>query len=117
LRRPVSVISSRDDYDVLSKVPLNILKRVDIEKDLRFPITMMPRIGGAGSSDGRHRDADIETALPAVAIEPEFLSQTKRDRAALYAEGVRAALEKRPNSRRFVTNSVLTSIELRANGL
>jgi lysyl-tRNA synthetase class 1 len=38
---------------------------------------------------------DVESALPVVGIKPEYLYQTERYRASLYAEGIRAALGKK----------------------
>ncbi|MDR1147758.1 MAG: lysine--tRNA ligase, partial [Spirochaetaceae bacterium] len=91
----VRFIYSWDDYDVFRKVPANMPKQDELEKHLRFPITMVPDPWGRDSSYARHHEVDVEKALPAVGINPEYLYQTERYRASLYAEGIRKALEKR----------------------
>jgi lysyl-tRNA synthetase class 1 len=88
-------IYSWDDYDVFRKVPVNMPNQGELEKYLRFPITMVPDPWGRDSSYARHHEVDVEKALPAVGINPEYLYQTERYRASLYAKGIRAALEKR----------------------
>ncbi|MDR3325370.1 MAG: lysine--tRNA ligase [Spirochaetaceae bacterium] len=98
----VRFIYSWDDYDVFRKVPLNMPKREELEKTLRFPITMVPDPWGRDSSYARHHEVDVETMLPVVGIAPEFLHQTERYRAGLYAGGMRRALEKRDELRRIL---------------
>ncbi|MDR0409709.1 MAG: lysine--tRNA ligase [Spirochaetaceae bacterium] len=88
-------IYSWDDYDVFRKVPANMPKQDELEKYLRFPITMVPDPWGRDSSYARHHELDVENALPTVGISPEYLYQTERYRASLYADGIRLALEKR----------------------
>jgi lysyl-tRNA synthetase class 1 len=86
-------IYSWDDYDVFRKVPLNMPKRGELEKYLRFPITMVPDPWDRDESYARHHETDVETMLPAVGIHPEFLYQAKNYRASKYAEEIRRALE------------------------
>ncbi|MDR1024359.1 MAG: lysine--tRNA ligase, partial [Treponema sp.] len=50
---------------------------------------------GRDSSYARHHEVDVETVLPLVGIQPEFLYQAERYRSALYAAGIRRALEHR----------------------
>jgi lysyl-tRNA synthetase class 1 len=95
LGKQVRFIYSWDDYDVFRKVPLNMPEQDELKKYLRFPITMVPDPWGRDSSYARHHETDVENSLPDVGITPEYLYQTERYRASLYAEGIRAALEKK----------------------
>ncbi|MDR0684589.1 MAG: lysine--tRNA ligase [Spirochaetaceae bacterium] len=95
LGKQVRFIYSWDDYDVFRKVPLNMPKREKLEKFLRFPIKMVPDPWERDSSYARHHEVDVESALPMVGIAPEYLYQTERYRASLYADGIRAALGKK----------------------
>ncbi|MDR0656504.1 MAG: lysine--tRNA ligase [Treponema sp.] len=95
LGRKVRFIYSWDDYDVFRKVPLNMPKQDELEKYLRFPITMVPDPWGRDESYARHHEIDVESALPIVGIAPEFLYQSKRYRSSMYARGMRKALEHR----------------------
>ncbi|MDR1443942.1 MAG: lysine--tRNA ligase [Treponema sp.] len=93
--KTVRFIYSWDDYDVFRKVPVNMPGREDLEKYLRFPITVVPDPWGRDSSYARHHEVDVETVLPLVGIQPEFLYQAERYRSSLYAAGIRRALEHR----------------------
>jgi lysyl-tRNA synthetase class 1 len=93
--KTVRFIYSWDDYDVFRKVPANMPGREELEKYLRFPITMVPDPWGRDSSYARHHEVDVETVLPLVGIYPEFLYQAERYRSSLYAGGIRRALEHR----------------------
>ncbi|MDR1046332.1 MAG: lysine--tRNA ligase [Treponema sp.] len=95
LGRKVRFIYSWDDYDVFRKVPLNMPKQDELEKYLRFPITMVPDPWGRDESYARHHEVDVESTLPIVGIAPEFLYQSKRYRSSMYARGMRKALEHR----------------------
>jgi lysyl-tRNA synthetase class 1 len=86
-------IYSWDDYDVFRKVPLNMPRREELEKYLRFPITMVPDPWDRDESYARHHETDVETMLPVVGIHPEFLYQAKNYRASKYAGEIRRALE------------------------
>jgi lysyl-tRNA synthetase class 1 len=88
-------IYSWDDYDVFRKVPKNMPKQDELAKYLRLPITMVPDPWERDSSYARHHEADVESALPAVGIYPEFLYQAERYRSSRYAQGIRGALERR----------------------
>jgi len=91
----VRFIYSWDDYDVFRKVPKNMPKQDELEKYLRFPITMVPDPWERDSSYARHHEVDVESTLPKVGIFPEFIYQAERYRSSLYAQGIRKALEKR----------------------
>ena len=93
--KTVRFIYSWDDYDVFRKVPKNMPKQDELEKYLRFPITMVPDPWERDSNYARHHEVDIESILPKVGISPEFLYQAERYRSSRYAQGIRRALEKR----------------------
>jgi lysyl-tRNA synthetase class 1 len=67
----------------------------ELAKYLRFPITMAPDPWGRDESYARHNEVDVETVLPRVGIEPEYLYQAQRYRVSTYARGIRRALEHR----------------------
>jgi len=95
LGKKVRFIYSWDEYDVFRKVPLNMPKQDELTKYLRFPITMVPDPWERDDSYARHHEVDVESALPLVGIEPEYLYQAANYRASKYADGMRKALEKR----------------------
>ncbi|MDR3020647.1 MAG: lysine--tRNA ligase [Treponema sp.] len=88
-------IYSWDDYDVFRKVPQNMPNREELEKYLRFPITMVPDPWERDENYARHHEADVERILPVVGILPEYIYQAEHYRASRYAQGIRKALEKR----------------------
>ncbi|MDR2551864.1 MAG: lysine--tRNA ligase [Treponema sp.] len=91
----VRFIYSWDDYDVFRKVPANMPGQGELEKFLRFPITMVPDPWGRDESYARHHEVDVETVLPLVGIFPEYLYQAQNYRSSRYAAGIRRALEHR----------------------
>ncbi len=91
----VRFIYSWDDYDVFRKVPLNMPNPEILEKYLRYPITEVPDTTERNENYARHHEVDIETQLPRVGIEPEFLYQASRYRANKYAEGMKKAMQNR----------------------
>lgn len=91
----VRFIYSWDDYDVFRKVPANMPNPEILEKYLRFPITMVPDTTDRNDSYARHHEVDIETQLPRVGINPEFLYQASRYREHKYAEGMKKAMQNR----------------------
>jgi lysyl-tRNA synthetase class 1 len=95
LGKKVRFIYSWDDYDVFRKVPKNMPRQEELEKHLRFPITLVPDPWGRDASYARHHEVDVETMLPLVGIHPEYLYQAERYRASAYAAGIRKALEHR----------------------
>ncbi|MDR0320400.1 MAG: lysine--tRNA ligase [Treponema sp.] len=91
----VRFIYSWDDYDVFRKVPKNMPKQDELEKYLRFPITMVPDPWERDKSYARHHEVDVESKLPIVGINPEYIYQAERYMTSYYAKGIRSALEKR----------------------
>ncbi|MDR0473930.1 MAG: lysine--tRNA ligase [Treponema sp.] len=88
-------IYSWDDYDVFRKVPKNMPRQEELEKYLRFPITMVPDPWDRDSSYARHHEVDVESSLPITGINPEYRYQAECYRSSVYAEGIRRALEHR----------------------
>ena len=95
LGKKVRFIYSWDDFDVFRKVPQNMPRQEELEKYLRFPITMVPDPWERDSSYARHHEVDVETQLPIVGITPEYIYQAERYRSSVYADGIRKALEYR----------------------
>jgi lysyl-tRNA synthetase class 1 len=95
LGKNVRFIYSWDDYDVFRKVPANMPNQEELQRFLRFPITMVPDPWGRDENYARHHEADVEALLPGVGIRPEYLYQAERYRASRYAEGIRSALNRR----------------------
>ena len=93
--KKVRFIYSWDEYDVFRKVPQNMPKQEELNKYLRFPITLVPDPWERDESYARHHEVDVEEALPLVGIAPEYLYQAANYRSSKYAEGMRRALEKR----------------------
>lgn len=93
--KKVRFIYSWDDYDVFRKVPMNMPEQEILEKHLRFPIMMVPDTTGRDSSYARHHEVDVESQLPRVGINPEYLYQAQRYRSNMYAEGIKTALQNR----------------------
>lgn len=91
----VRFIYSWDDYDVFRKVPLNMPNQDILAEHLRYPITLVPDTTGRDSSYARHHEVDVESVLPEVGIHPEYLYQSERYRANMYAEGMRISLQNR----------------------
>ena len=100
----VRFIYSWDDYDVFRKVPLNMPRQEELQKYLRFPITLVPDPWGRDENYARHHEVDIETVLPRVGIMPEYLYQAQRYRSSLYALGIRKALEKKDTLREILND-------------
>lgn len=93
--RNVRFIYSWDDYDVFRKVPANMPEPEELEKYLRYPITMVPDTFKRDENYARHHEVDIEVQLPRVGIHPEFLYQASRYRANRYTEGMKKAMQNR----------------------
>ncbi len=91
----VKFIYSWDDYDVFRKVPANMPKKEDLEKFLRFPITMVPDPWEKEKSYARSHEVELESLLPLVGVNPEYIYQADQYSKSTYAEGIRKALEKR----------------------
>jgi len=95
LGKKVRFIYSWDEYDVFRKVPVNMPKQEELKSYLRFPITQVPDPWERDASYARHNEVNVESVLPIVGIEPEYIYQAANYRASKYAEGIRRALEKR----------------------
>ncbi len=95
----VRFIYSWDDYDVFRKVPANVPDPEAFKQYLRLPITSVPDPWGNEGSYARAHEKRIESVLPLVGIEPEYLYQADRYRRGAYAEGIRAALAARETIR------------------
>ncbi len=91
----VKFIYSWDDYDVFRKVPANMPNKEDLEKYLRFPITMVPDPWENENSYARAHEAELESLLPIVGVKPEYIYQADKYSKSTYAQGIRKALEKR----------------------
>lgn len=85
-------IYSWDDYDVFRKVPANMPNKENLEKYLRFPITMVPDPWEKENSYARSHEVELESLLPVVGVKPEYIYQADLYRKSTYAEGIRKAL-------------------------
>lgn len=95
----VRFIYSWDDYDVFRKVPKNMPNPEELEKYLRWPITMVPDPHGKEESYARANERAVEELLVQVGIQPEYIYQASKYRAGDYAQGIRTALEHRDTIR------------------
>jgi lysyl-tRNA synthetase class 1 len=93
LGKKARFIYSWDDYDVFRKVPKNMPRQEELEKYLRFPITLVPDPWEQETSYARRHEVEVETKLPLVGIHPEYLYQAERYRASRYAAEIKKALE------------------------
>ena len=91
----VRFIYSWDDYDVFRKVPANMPKQEELQKYLRFPITMVPDPWERDESYARHNEVEVENVLPLVGIFPEYIYQSECYRTSKYAAQIKIALEHR----------------------
>jgi len=96
---PVRFIYSWDDYDAFRKVPKNIPEPDAFREYLRMPITRVPDPWDRHDSYARAHEMELETLLPTVGIEPEYLYQAERYGSGQYAAGIRRALEHRDRIR------------------
>ncbi len=90
----VRFIYSWDDYDVFRKVPANMPKKEMLKTYLRKPITLVPDPYDKEKSYARANEVNVESVLPLVGINPEFIYQAEKYSKSEYAEGIRKALEK-----------------------
>ena len=81
------------------KVPANMPNQELLKGYLRQPITLTPDPYGKEESYARRNEKEVEALLPQMGIRPEYLYQAQRYRAALYAGGIRTALENREKLR------------------
>lgn len=90
----VRFIYSWDDYDVFRKVPANMPEKEMLKTYLRKPITLVPDPYDKEKSYARANEVKVESVLPLVGINPEFIYQAEKYSKSEYAEGIRKALEK-----------------------
>lgn len=104
-------IYSWDDYDVFRKIPKNMPNPEKLESFLRWPIVDVPDPRGTAESYARANELAVETVLPNVGIEPEYLYQAEAYRKATYAQGIRLALEHRQTIREILDEHRSTPLE------
>ncbi len=88
-------IYSWDDYDRLRKIPKNIPKQEELQGYMGKPIVDTPDPYGCHDSYAEHMEKEVESVLPFVGINPEFLYQSKKYRGCEYADMIRFVLNKR----------------------
>jgi lysyl-tRNA synthetase class 1 len=91
--KKVRFIYSWDDYDVFRKIPANMPQQDMLKTYLRKPIVDVPDPYGKEESYARHHEVEVETALPAVGIHPEFLYQHTKYKKCEYAKQIIHALK------------------------
>ena len=95
LGKKVRFIYSWDDFDTLRKVPKNLPEQDMLRENLRRPISRVPDPYGVDESYAAHNRREFEEEIKKVGIQPEYLIQSQRYSAALYAEQIKQALDKR----------------------
>lgn len=98
--KKVRFLYSWDDYDVFRKVPANMPEQELLATYLRKPITMVPDVVGKDVSYAAHNEKALESLLPVVGIEPEYIYQAEKYRSSQYAESMKTALDHRNDIRR-----------------
>ena len=88
----VRFIYSWDDFDVFRKVPKDMPEQEMLTENLRRSVADVPDPHGTTDSYASHHVEQFESSLAPLAIEPEFIRQSKAYRAGSYAEGIRKAL-------------------------
>lgn len=91
--KQVRFIYSWDDFDVFRKVPKGMPQPEMLEQNLRRSIADVPDPFGEHDSYAAHNIARLEASIEPLAIEPEFIRQSKAYRAGAYADGIKTALE------------------------
>ncbi len=102
LGKKVRFIYSWDDFDTLRKVPKNLPNQEMLTENLRRPISRVPDPYGLDKSYSGHNIRVFEEELQKIGIAPEFLYQSDRYGAGLYAEAIKFALEKRDVIRKIL---------------
>jgi lysyl-tRNA synthetase, class I len=88
----VRFIYSWDDFDVFRKVPVGMPQPDMLKENLGRSIADVPDPYGETDSYASHNIAEFESSLVPLGISPEFIRQSKRYRAGVYAEGIRKAI-------------------------
>ena len=109
--REVRFIYSWDDFDVFRKVPVDMPEQQMLEQNLRRSVADVPDPFGTEESYAAHHIAAFESSLEPLAIEPEFIRQSKAYRAGTYAEGIRRALEGRDTIARILNRHRTTPLD------
>jgi lysyl-tRNA synthetase class 1 len=91
----VRFIYSWDDYDVFRKIPANMPNKEMLKQYLRKPIVATPDPYGEEESYARRNEKEIETILPVVGINPEYIYQAQKYGNSVYAEHMKTALDKK----------------------
>ena len=91
----VRFIYSWDDYDVFRKVPADLPRQEELARHLRKPVVAVPDPFEVAPNFAAGFEQGLEQVLPRLGIEPEYLYQAQRYRAARYADGIRTALARR----------------------
>jgi lysyl-tRNA synthetase class 1 len=97
--KKVRFIYSWDDYDVFRKVPKNMPKQELLAAYLRKSIDEVPDVSGRYASYAEANEKHLEKLLPLVGVEAEYIYQSKRYKAGVYAEEMRIALQKKETIR------------------
>jgi lysyl-tRNA synthetase class 1 len=93
--KQVRFIYSWDDFDVFRKVPVGMPQPEMLAENLRRSIADVPDPYGEHESYAAHNIAALEQSIAPLGIDCEFIRQSKRYRAGVYAAGIRRALEHR----------------------
>ena len=102
--KQVRFIYSWDDFDVFRKVPAGMPEQDMLAANLRRSIADVPDPYGEHDSYATHNIAALERSIEPLAIDCEFIRQSKRYRAGAYAQGIRTALEHKDTIREILDN-------------
>jgi len=91
LGKQTRFLYSWDDYDALRKIPGNLPNPEMLKSELRKPIARAASPFGDGKY-ARHFEADFESQIAQLGIQPEFLYQADHYERCDYAEGIRTAI-------------------------
>lgn len=100
--KQVRFIYSWDDFDVFRKVPVGMPQQEMLAANLRRSIADVPDPYGEHDSYASHNIAELERSIAPLGIDCEFIRQSKRYRAGVYATGIRTALEHRDTIREIL---------------
>jgi lysyl-tRNA synthetase class 1 len=100
--KTVRFIYSWDDFDVFRKVPVGMPQQDMLADNLRRSIADVPDPFGEHDSYASHNIAELERSISPLGIDCEFIRQSKRYRAGVYATGIRTALEHRDTIREIL---------------
>lgn len=98
----VRFIYSWDDFDVFRKVPVGLPAPKMLEQNLRRSVADVPDPYDEHESYAVHFISQFEGSLVPLGIAPEFIRQSERYRAGVYAAGIRKALESREAIRQIL---------------